>query len=831
MGLFSKLQKDKLIATAVKSQTIEAPKKHINARSIKTQIDEISAKVLEHFPDSKAQLITSVDELHTYIDHLIICGICAIDTETTGLDRMKDHIVGWSMYFPDDVEVYIPCKHKVPIFETPYANQLSYEECGQELQRLITAKTKVVWANADFDLAMIWRDFNVDLIDVTFFDVILVWRCLKENEDDNSLKGLYTKYIAKGAIDRMKFSDFFSADLYPYCDPNIAKLYAAADARYTFELYKFEMQYLNKNSPKCKKYKFEAISDLVFGIETPLIKICQMMHRRGVYLEQSVADMLQKKYHKILDDEAMELRAELQNLMDDPSYYTDAKCPFGSANDFNPNSNPHVEWLVYDLLKLDAGTKKRTTKKEVLGLFNVPIIKNILKYRSMVTLIGTFVDKLPKIASSVPDHKIHCEFKSIGADCVTGDTIIPTRRGYYTAKELCHEAEAQPGNLIPTTPFDVISINNTYDSATDIIYYHDTPTIKLTLDYGIQLEGTPNHPIIAALCRPSISDKGTIHYDTTKWTKLEDISVGQYIKIPCNFTGGKNAKKQPTGLFPSTSKNKRMVTLPSTYTAQFAEFLGIYHADGTAYNHDGAYRIKISNNDPDVINRVTYLSQQLFNLKPNIETLKNNPTQVNTTINCTALSSLDNILGHGAKNKRIPKAIWHSPTNVINAYIRGMTLDSSVTYRSDGSLRYVMTVSNNDDASFIQQHLISQGILCSKTRGHLYTATEEQIKHGDVHRAVHLYFNADNYIRFRDTIGFIESAKELSDVPPITKNRYEDIRIGDYFYVKVKSIEHCRADVYDLHVPDTHSFVGNAIICHNTGRFSSQQPKQAYWAV
>jgi DNA polymerase I-like protein with 3'-5' exonuclease and polymerase domains len=222
MGLFNKLDANVIKAAAVRSQQVLPNKKQVNARSIKESINAISDKVVQHFKDSKAVLITSAEQLHAYIDHMIVCGIGAIDTETTGLNRIKDTIVGWSLYFPDDVEVYIPCKHIVPIFDTPYDNQLTYDQCGAELQRLVDAKVKLIFANADFDLAMIYKDFKVDLLPITFYDVILAWRCIKENEQDNSLKGLYTKYVMKGQIDRMKFSDFFTPDLFPYCDPNIA---------------------------------------------------------------------------------------------------------------------------------------------------------------------------------------------------------------------------------------------------------------------------------------------------------------------------------------------------------------------------------------------------------------------------------------------------------------------------------------------------------------------------------------------------------------------------------------------------------------------------------
>lgn len=409
---------EQINAAAKKSKQLaeNTTKKKTSAKSINSKIEAISAKVIEHFKDSKAELITTQEQLHDYITKMCEAGIGAIDTETTGLDRIKDTIVGASLYYPGGVEVYIPCKHIIPIFEEPYKDQLTYEQVAIELQRLVDNKCKLIFANADFDLAMIYKDLKVDLIPVCFFDVILAWRCLKENEKDNSLKGLYTKYVLKGAIDRMKFSDFFTADLFPYCKPSVAKLYAAADAKYTYDLFVWQLPYLQKDNPKCQKHHFEAIADLVWGLEMPLIAVSQNMHRRGVYLESSIADMLKVKYKGLLDDEQKAIQQELQKYMTNTKYYTSVKSPFGACENFNPNSTPHVQWVCYDLLKLDSKGNGRSTDKNVLGQFNVSLIKQILHYRSLVTLIGTFVEKLPKVAASIPDHKIHCEFKQIGAD-------------------------------------------------------------------------------------------------------------------------------------------------------------------------------------------------------------------------------------------------------------------------------------------------------------------------------------------------------------------------------------------------------------------------------
>ena len=86
-----------------------------------------------------------------------------------------------------------------------------------------------------------------------------------------------------------------------------------------------------------------------------------------------------------------------------------------------------------------------------------------------------------------------------------------------------------------------------------------------------------------------------------------------------------------------------------------------------------------------------------------------------------------------------------------------------------------------------------------------------------------LCFNADNYIRFRDSIGFIESRK-IKDTKPCFSHQYHHRRVGNSFYVKVKQIEHSHNDVYDFKVPESHSFISNGMISHNTGRMSSAEP-------
>lgn len=430
MGLFTNEQLSVINEVAQRSKARASPVKKTKSNVSVTRLEEISKNVLEYFADSEAELIESKDQLHDYITKCIEVGICAIDTETTGLDRLRDHIVGTSIYYPGGVEVYIPSKHLTPLFDELYNGQLTYEEIGEEYQRLVDAGVKTTWANADFDLAMIFKDFKVDLMDTFYYDVITAWRCLKENEPKNGLKELYNKYVMRGRGDPKKFSDFFSPELFPYCKPQVAKLYAAHDARITFELMQWQLPFVTKSNPKCINNNLQSIADLVWNVEFPMVRVCQMMHRRGMYIEQSMADILRKKYADELQKEHEKLHGMIRELLSDTSHIAKKPKPFASAEEFNPNSTPHVQWLCYDLLQLGDG-KTKSTDKTVLSTFNTPVTDQILKIRSLVTLISTFVEKLPKAVSD--QGRIHCQFKAIGADTGRMSSADP-RPAYWGRK-------------------------------------------------------------------------------------------------------------------------------------------------------------------------------------------------------------------------------------------------------------------------------------------------------------------------------------------------------------------------------------------------------------
>ena len=524
MGLFNESSKAEIEAIAAKSKKANpiTEKSNRKINSIVAELDAMSDVVMSYFKDSPAILITDKDMLIDYVDKLLVEDIAGIDTETTGLDRINDYVVGASLYYPGGVECYIPMKHKVPIFDTWYPNQLSYEDVATQLKRIVDKKHKLIFANADFDLSMIYKDFSVDLCPAFYYDVILAWRCIQEDEKDNTLKGLYNKYVLGGKGDPKKFSDFFTPEQFPYCNPNVAKLYAANDAKITVDLFEFQRQYVDK-SLGSDKY-LDRISDLIYQIEFPLVEICQKLHRTGIYFDSAASKVLIDRYHRKLDEAQSKLVQMIDDIIKNSDvFHTKKTVPFTSGKDFNPKSILHMRFLIYDILKRPVGRDgSKSADKNVLSEMNTPITNQILEVRSISTLLSTFVDKLPN--SVAPDGRIHPTFKQIGASCITGDSIVPTNCGWTTMKEVYDSiGDGVDGEHLDVDDLYIYNKDGEQELCQSVVRYKNVDTIKITTEHGFIIEGTHNHPILMKKSRGNC------------FVQLSDINIDDEVVIPRGF--------------------------------------------------------------------------------------------------------------------------------------------------------------------------------------------------------------------------------------------------------------------------------------------------------
>ena len=140
-------------------------------------------------------------------------------------------------------------------------------------------------------------------------------------------------------------------------------------------------------------------------IEKPLIPIVREMGEHGILIEPKVLAALAKKYG-----------AELQQI--EKNIYKLA------GHEFNVSSPKQLGDVLFDELKIiperqkkTAGGQRSTRESELEKIRDAhPVIAEILEYRELKKLLGTYIENLPQMLDK--ENRLHAEFLQTGA--VTG---------------------------------------------------------------------------------------------------------------------------------------------------------------------------------------------------------------------------------------------------------------------------------------------------------------------------------------------------------------------------------------------------------------------------
>lgn len=143
--------------------------------------------------------------------------------------------------------------------------------------------------------------------------------------------------------------------------------------------------------------------ELVFNeIEKPLISVVERMNATGIQLDVKYMEALEKEYASELSRIGMRIFKY-------------------AGHEFNINSPKQLGDVLYDELKITPEKQKktatgaRTTREEELQKMTDqhPIIEDVLQYRELQKLLGTYVEKMPKLVGK--DGRLHTEFVSSGS--------------------------------------------------------------------------------------------------------------------------------------------------------------------------------------------------------------------------------------------------------------------------------------------------------------------------------------------------------------------------------------------------------------------------------
>lgn len=383
----------------------------------KTMSRRIFGPVLE-----KLELVTEEGVLLKYLKAILRNGICALDTETDGLDSIHDELVGVCLYTPGQKAIYVPINHISNMTKVRLKGQVSVESMKLFIQSLVDNDVEIIYHNAKFDMKSIYWRLGIKVNEPTW-DTFLASMLLNENEP-HSLKLLHAKYVKEEAdADVAKFNDLFKGIPFSLIPFDVAFMYAAYDPLQTYELYEFQKKYLTPGSPECSEYNLDRVAWVFENIEMPLVKVLFDMEVYGVNLDtDKLADIREEFTAKMDEAEetfnelVKEYAPEIEELrqVDFASYQKLEMDARGNVT-VSISSSTQLAILFYDIMGLKSpdDKKPRGTGEDIVSSFKDPIAEALLSYRKYAKLVSTYTTMDQHLAK--PDKRVHTTFKQYGA--------------------------------------------------------------------------------------------------------------------------------------------------------------------------------------------------------------------------------------------------------------------------------------------------------------------------------------------------------------------------------------------------------------------------------
>ena len=323
------------------------------------------------------QLIDNQEEMQKLCDFFLTNEILSLDTETTSTNPIDAELVGLSFSVEETKAFYVPvpvdrseAQKIVEIFKPVYENP----------------KILKVGQNLKYDLEVL-ANYGVQL-QGPMFDTMLAHYLLQPELRHNmdymaeTLLNYQTIHIdeligARGKNQR-NMRDLSPTAVYEY---------ACEDADITLRL-------KNVLAPKLKE---AGVESLFYDIEMPLMPVLAEMEMNGMLLDTKAL----AETSKFFTERMLQLEAHIYEL---------------AGEQFNISSPKQVGDILFGKMKIiDKPKKTKTgqfvTSEEVLMQLRSksPIIADILDYRGLKKLLGTYVDALPKLINPRTGH-IHTSF-------------------------------------------------------------------------------------------------------------------------------------------------------------------------------------------------------------------------------------------------------------------------------------------------------------------------------------------------------------------------------------------------------------------------------------
>ena len=323
------------------------------------------------------KLVENEDDMRGLCDYFLTKGFLSLDTETTSTSPIEAELIGLSFSVEESKAFYVAVPENreeaqkvVDIFRPVYENE-SILKIGQ---------------NIKYDLEVL-MNYGVNLKGQLFDTMIahyLIQPELRHNMD--YMAEVYLNYQTIH-IDELIGPKGKNQRSMRSLSPTQVYEYAAEDADITLKL-------KNVLEPKLKESNVES---LFYEIEMPLVPVLAEMEMNGVLID---IDSL-KETSRLFTERLIEIERHIYEL---------------AGETFNISSPKQVGDILFGKMQIIEKPKKTktgqyVTSEEVLQQLRHkhPIVDEILNFRGLKKLLGTYVDALPKLINPKTGH-IHTSF-------------------------------------------------------------------------------------------------------------------------------------------------------------------------------------------------------------------------------------------------------------------------------------------------------------------------------------------------------------------------------------------------------------------------------------
>jgi ribonucleoside-diphosphate reductase alpha chain len=283
--------------------------------------------------------------------------------------------------------------------------------------------------------------------------------------------------------------------------------------------------------------------------------------------------------------------------------------------------------------------------------------------------------------------------------CVVGETLVATEDGLVRIGSL-HEGERE--DSFRAMRLRLASLDGTRE--TDAFYFGGTrDTVEITLRSGHRVVGTPNHRVLTALLEGGLD-----------WKRLDELEPGDQVatqygddlwsKSPAHF--GSFVPSTPYG-------SQKKIGIPTEMSEELAFFLGAYVAEGHIAR--SIHTVRIANTDEGVIDQLVRSAYELFGINARVARQAGKCPSVELSSK-TLVEFLDYLgTGDRSQTKRIPDAVLRSPRPMVLAFLGGLSLDS---YIPSSLPKWAICVASNGLLDDLQAVLTNLGIVHSRVTKH-----------------------------------------------------------------------------------------------------------------